>query len=51
MVKVGFPRENLFTTGVRAVVDEAIFPRAQEGAAEDHGRAAVWHAYGAWKPE
>lgn len=51
MVKAGFPRESLFTTGVRAVVDETIFPAAKEGAPEDHGRAAVWHAYGAWKPD
>jgi ubiquinone/menaquinone biosynthesis C-methylase UbiE len=50
MVKAGFPRDSLFTTGVRAVVDETIFPVAEEGAEEDHGRAAVWHAYGAWKP-
>ena len=50
MVAAGLPREALFVTGVRAVVDEAIFPRQDEGA-EDHGRAAVWNAYGAWKPE
>ncbi len=50
MLKAGFPRESLFTTGVRAVVDETIFPAAKGGANEDHGRAAVWHAYGAWKP-
>ena len=49
MVDAGLPRENLFVTGVRAVVDEAIFPR-QDSGAEDHGRAAVWNAYGAWKP-
>lgn len=51
MVEAGFPRDSLFTTGVRAVVDETIFPVAKEGAEEDHGRAAYWHAYGAWKPE
>jgi 2-polyprenyl-3-methyl-5-hydroxy-6-metoxy-1,4-benzoquinol methylase len=39
---------DVFVTGVRAVVDEAIFPRQDVGA-EDHGRAAVWNAYGAWK--
>jgi ubiquinone/menaquinone biosynthesis C-methylase UbiE len=49
MVKVGFRDEDLFTTGVRAVVDREIFPEAPTGEAEDHGRAAVWHAYGAWK--
>jgi ubiquinone/menaquinone biosynthesis C-methylase UbiE len=49
MVDAGLPRENLFVTGVRAVVDEEIFPR-QDSGVEDHGRAAVWNAYGAWKP-
>lgn len=50
MVESGFPQDRLFTTGVRAIVDESIFPRAN-AAAEDHGRAAMWHAYGAWKEE
>ena len=50
MVEAGFPRECLFTTGVRAVVDTDVFPRHEAGAGEDHGRAAVWNAYGAWKP-
>ena len=50
MVEAGFPPDAIFETGVRAVVDETIFPRASDGDGEDHGRAAVWHAYGAWKP-
>jgi len=51
IVKAGFPQASLFTTGVTAVVDETIFPSAkQKSGSEDHGRAAVWHAYGAWKP-
>ena len=49
MVRAGFERDELFTTGVRAVVDETVFPAAKAGDKEDHGRAAVWHAYGAWK--
>ncbi len=49
MAEAGLPRTSQFITGVRAVVDEAIFPRQDKGA-EDHGRAAVWNAYGAWKP-
>jgi SAM-dependent methyltransferase len=49
MVKAGFAPDDLFTTGVRAVVDEEIFPSAKADEKEDHGRAAVWHAYGAWK--
>jgi ubiquinone/menaquinone biosynthesis C-methylase UbiE len=49
MVKAGFARDELFTTGVVAVVDEAIFPKSKHGEGEDHGRAAAWHAYGAWK--
>ena len=49
MVEAGFSRDDLFETGVRAVVDETIFPKANDGDGEDHGRAAYWHAYGAWK--
>ena len=49
MVASGLPRESLFVTGVKAVVDPEVFPEAGKGA-EDHGRAAAWHAYGAWKP-
>ena len=49
MEEAGFSRADQFVIGVRAVVDEAIFPRSDAGEGEDHGRAAVWHAYGAWK--
>lgn len=49
MVEAGFAKDDLFETGVRAVVDESIFPKANDGEGEDHGRAAYWHAYGAWK--
>ena len=49
MIDAGLTRESLFVTGVRAVVDEDIFPRQDTGI-EDHGRAAMWNAYGAWKP-
>ena len=48
MVASGLEREKLFVTGVKAVVDREVFPE-QGGDGEDHGRAAVWHAYGAWK--
>lgn len=48
MTGAGFAPDELFTTGVRAVVDTDVFPQAKEGD-EDHGRAAFWHAYGAWK--
>lgn len=51
MVEAGFPPDSLFTTGVRAVVDTSIFPVSRADEKEDHGRTAVWHAYGAWKPE
>lgn len=50
MVESGLPRESLFVTGVRAVVDTDVFPQQAQDEKEDHGRAAVWHAYGAWKP-
>ncbi len=46
----GLPRASQFTARVRAVVDRTIFPEAPTGSSEDHGRAAVWDAYGAWKP-
>jgi ubiquinone/menaquinone biosynthesis C-methylase UbiE len=49
MQDAGFAPDELFVTGVRAVVDTDIFPSAGEEKEEDHGRAAVWHAYGAWK--
>jgi ubiquinone/menaquinone biosynthesis C-methylase UbiE len=45
----GFSKEEQFVTGVRAVVDRTIFPASATDDTEDHGRAAVWHAYGAWK--
>jgi ubiquinone/menaquinone biosynthesis C-methylase UbiE len=48
MVASGLPKERLFVTGVKAVVDREVFPE-QGGDGEDHGRAAVWNAYGAWK--
>jgi len=49
MRDAGFAAEDLFVTGVRAVVDTEIFPTAGDEKEEDHGRAAVWNAYGAWK--
>lgn len=49
MAKAGFGAEDIFTTGVTAVVDESVFPATKAGGPEDHGRAASWHAYGAWK--
>lgn len=49
MIDAGFAHTSLFTSGVRAVVDTDVFPEAKSGGDEDHGRAAYWHAYGAWK--
>jgi SAM-dependent methyltransferase len=51
MAEAGLPREAQFTAGLKAVVDERVFPPSPAGAEEDYGRAAIWHAYGAWKPE
>lgn len=48
--EAGFPRDHQFSARVKAVVDRSVFPEAPTGAAEDHGRAAAWEAYGAWKP-
>lgn len=50
MEAAGLPRERQFTARVTAVVDRSVFPEAPSGEGEDHGRAAVWDAYGAWKP-
>ena len=50
MEDAGFPRKRQFTAGVRAVVDPEIFPPSPDSEEEDFGRAAVWNAYGAWKP-
>ncbi|MFN6934110.1 MAG: class I SAM-dependent methyltransferase, partial [Tsuneonella sp.] len=50
MADAGFPMDSQFVIGVRAVVDRDIFPDAPSSEGEDFGRAAVWNAYGAWKP-
>jgi ubiquinone/menaquinone biosynthesis C-methylase UbiE len=50
MERAGFPKASQFVVGVRAVVDRSIFPAAETEEQEDYGRAAVWNAYGAWKP-
>ncbi|MFN2098545.1 methyltransferase domain-containing protein [Altererythrobacter sp. MF3-039] len=50
MAKAGFPKDSQFTVGVRAVVDPEIFPPSPDAEEEDYGRAAIWNAYGAWKP-
>lgn len=50
MAGAGFPLESQFVVGVKAVVDRTIFPDAATEEQEDYGRAAVWNAYGAWKP-
>lgn len=50
MAHAGFPLDSQFTTGVRAVVDPEIFPPSPDEGEEDYGRAAIWNAYGAWKP-
>ena len=49
MREAGFAPDEIFTTGVTAVVDESVFPSAKKTGPEDHGRAASWHAYGGWK--
>jgi ubiquinone/menaquinone biosynthesis C-methylase UbiE len=50
MAEAGFPRDHQFVAGVRAVVDPSIFPPSPDAGEEDYGRAAIWNAYGAWKP-
>ena len=51
IIDAGLPPESLFVAGVKAVVDREVFPASAFDEKEDHGRAAVWNAYGAWKPE
>lgn len=50
MEEAGFPMDHQFVTGVRAVPDKSLFPASPDGDEEDYGRAAIWNAYGAWKP-
>jgi len=50
MAGAGMARSGHFKAKVRAVVDAEIFPQAADGDGEDFGRAAIWDAYGAWKP-
>lgn len=50
MTDAGFDAGSLFEAHVKAVVDREVFPAtADSGETEDHGRAAAWHAFGAWK--
>ena len=48
MAAAGFDNDRYFETKVRGVVDRDIFPVASENG-EDHGRAALWTMFGAWK--
>ena len=50
MAEAGFPETEQFVTGVRSVPDKALFGASPDGEQEDYGRAAIWNAYGAWKP-
>ena len=43
--KAGFDAAQCFETGLEAVVDEAVFPKAP-GKVEDYGRKAAWYAFG-----
>lgn len=44
----GFDRAKVFETGVRAVVDAALFPQAAAAQKqEDYGRSAAWYVFGA----
>ncbi len=50
MEDAGFRPDRMFDGYVRAKVDdEARNPASPTGATEDHGRAAAWYAFGAWK--
>ncbi len=46
--EAGFDRAKVFETGVRAVVDAALFPQAAAAQKqEDYGRSAAWYVFGA----
>lgn len=49
MAEAGFDPARYFEARVRGVVDRSIFPEASSEK-EDYGRAALWTAFGAWKP-
>ena len=51
MAGAGFAKADQFVAGVRAVVDRDVFPAPEIDEQEDYGRAAIWNAYGAWKPQ
>lgn len=48
MTAAGFDDDKYFETTVAGVVDRSIFPEASSDG-EDHGRAALWTMFGAWK--
>jgi len=50
MADAGFPRDSQFVAAGRAGVDPELFPPSADEGEEDFGRAAIWNAYGAWKP-
>ncbi len=49
MARAGFGQDDCFSTTIVAVVDDD-FPQAA-GKREDFGRGAIWHTYGARKPD
>jgi ubiquinone/menaquinone biosynthesis C-methylase UbiE len=49
MTQAGFKAENFFQIGVRAVNDNEDHTKPHAPEPEDHGRAAVWNVFGAWK--
>ena len=48
LVESGFTAEDLFRANLVGVVD-GDSETSGAGANQDHGRAAAWHSYGAWK--
>lgn len=49
MQNSGFSAEKLLEFGARAVNDNEDHTKPKVEEAEDHGRAAVWNVFGAWK--
>ena len=50
LVASGFKSGDIFRASLQGVVDDAS-SKATDRASQDHGRAAAWHTYGAWRAQ
>jgi ubiquinone/menaquinone biosynthesis C-methylase UbiE len=49
MESAGFKSENMLQFGAKAINDNEDHTKPKAPEAEDHGRAAIWNVFGAWK--